>query len=148
MIAPTFCSSTKRQRLVTLAAILVVTMAAMPLTAAPGPAKVAPLEIVLVEAGPVTSEIVSQWKREGFKAVAVVLDERTDKSAYGELARRISDGGLDLYCWIEVARNPKLAAAHPRWMAALGMHEDWQKNFPNFQEPGFGEVAKAVPWVA
>ena len=41
----------------------------------------------------------------------------------------------------------QLAAAHPRWMAALGSHEDWQKNFKNFPEPGAGEVAKAFPWV-
>src|SRR5437879_10019246 len=40
-----------------------------------------------------------------------------------------------------------MAAAHPRWMAALGSHEDWQKNFPKFPEPGAGEVAKAYPWV-
>ena len=140
--------STEKPWLVTLAAIGVGTMAAMPLAAAaPGPAKTAPLEIVLVEARPVTSEMVSQWKKEGFKAVAVVLDERTGKSAYGKLARRISDGGLELYCWIEVGRNPKLAAAHPRWMAALGMHQDWQKNFPSFPEPGIGNVAKAFPWV-
>jgi hypothetical protein len=32
-------------------------------------------------------------------------------------------------------------------MAALGSHEDWQKNFPNFPEPGVAEVAKAFPWV-
>jgi len=94
-----------------------------------------------------TPAAVAQWKKERFQAVAVVLDERTDKAAYRELARRISDGGLDLYCWIEVARNPKLATAHPRWMAALGFHQDWQKNFPKFPEPGIGEVAKAFPWV-
>jgi hypothetical protein len=91
--------------------------------------------------------MVPQWKSEGFTAVAVVLDERTGEAGYRELARRISDGGLDLYFWIEVARNPKLAASHPRWMAALGSHADWQKNFPNFPEPGIDEVAKAFPWV-
>jgi hypothetical protein len=32
-------------------------------------------------------------------------------------------------------------------MAALGSHADWQKNFPNFPEPGVDEVAKAFPWV-
>ena len=133
--------------LVMFAAVLVASTVSLQLVAAPSDAKTMPVEIVLVEAETATSGMVSQWKREGFKAVAVVLDERTSEAGYREMARRISEGGLDLYYWIEVARNPKLAAAHPRWMAALGSHEDWQKNFPNFPEPGAGEVAKAFPWV-
>ncbi len=95
----------------------------------------------------VTPAAVSQWRQERFTGVAVVLDEQTGQARYRELARYISDGGLELYLWTEVARNPKLAAAHPRWMAALGSHADWQKNFKNFPEPGIGEVAKAFPWV-
>ncbi len=131
-----------------MAAVILLAQMVTPQSAtAASPAKVASLEIVLVDAAPVTPEMVSQWKKEGFKAVAVVLDEQTGEAGHRELARRISDGGLDLYYWIEVARNPKLATAHPRWMAALGSHADWQKNFPKFPEPGVGEVAKAFPWV-
>jgi len=132
---------------VTLAAFLRVPLVAAQLPAVPSQAKVTPLGIVLVEPEAVTPAAVSQWKQERFNAVAVVLDERTAEARYRELARHISDGGLDLYCWIEVARNPRLAAAHPRWMAALGSHEDWQRNFKNFPKPGVGEVAKAFPWV-
>ena len=129
--------------------LLFVAMSTTPLqlSAAPGPTKASPIEIVLVEASPFTLAAVSEWKKEGFSAVAVVLDERTSEVDFRTIARRTSEGGLDLYWWIEVARNPKLAASHPRWMAALGMHEDWQKNFPNFPEPGVNEVAKAFPWV-
>ncbi len=130
-----------------LAILLVAPIAVVQIPAAPGSAKVTPVQIVLVEPEMVTAGAVSQWKKERFQAVAVVLDERTTKAAYLDVARRISDGGLDLYCWVEVARNPKLAADHPRWMAALGSHADWQKNFPNFPEPGIDEVAKAFPWV-
>ena len=97
-------------------------MAAAQIPGAPGLAKATPLEIVLVEAPVVRPATVLQWKKERFQAVAVVLNERTDKAAYREVARHISDGGLDLYWWIEVARNPKLATVHPRWMAALGSH--------------------------
>src|SRR3989441_1816512 len=136
-----------KELMVTLAALLVASKAAAQHPVAPSRAKVTPVEIVLVEAETVTPAAVSQWKQERFKAVAVVLNEQTGEARYRELARHISDGGLDLYCWTEVARNPKLAAAHPRWMAALGSHEDWQKNFKNFPEPGVGEVAKAFPWV-
>src|SRR5439155_17378023 len=132
---------------VTLAALLVASIPAAQLPTAPGQAKVTPVEIILVEAETVTPAAVSQWRQEHFRAVAVVLDEQTGEARYRELARHISDGGLDLYCWTEVARNPKLAAAHPRWMAALGAHDDWQKNFPDRPERKFGEVAKAYPWV-
>ena len=106
-----------------------------------------PFQIVLVEAETVTPAALTQWKTEGFKAVAVVLDERTDEPAYRATARHISSAALDLYWWIEVARNAKLATAHPRWMASLGSHDDWQKNFRNLAEPKIGEVAKAYPWV-
>ena len=128
-----------------LAALLVVPVAAADPSAVSG--RAGPIQMVLVEAEAVTPATVSQWRQESFHAVAVVLNEQTGEARYRELARLISGGGLDLYCWIEVARNPKIATAHPRWMAALGSHEDWQKNFKNFPEPGVGEVAKAFPWV-
>ncbi len=128
-------------------ALWIVPTGGAQLPAAPGATNVPPAEIVLVEADLVTPAAVSQWRKERFTAVAVVLDERKGKAAYQDAARRVSDGGMDLYCWIEVARNPKMAAVHPRWMAALGGHEDWQKRFPNSPEPGVGEVAKAFPWV-
>jgi hypothetical protein len=137
----------QRLWLVILAAISVASMAQAQLPPASTSAIPSAVEMVLVDAGMVKPAAVAQWKKEGFKAVAVVLDERTAEAACRELARHVSDVGLDLYWWIEVARNPKLAEAHPRWMAALGMHEDWQKNFPNVPEPKAGEVAKAFPWV-
>jgi len=49
----------------------------------------APLEIVLVEAGSVTPEMVLQWKKERFNAVAVVLDERMSAAASRQITRSI-----------------------------------------------------------
>jgi hypothetical protein len=135
------------QSLATLCALSLAPLAMAQRAAAPDPSNAPPVELVLVEPESATADVVSQWKKEGFKAVAVVLEERTSEAGYREAARRISDGGLDVYYWIEVARNPAMATAHPRWMAALGSHDDWQKNFPKFPEPGVGEVAKAFPWV-
>ena len=40
-----------------------------------------------------------------------------------------------------------LATTHPKWMASLGMHEDWHQRFPDSPAPSRGEVAKAFPWV-
>lgn len=94
-----------------------------------------------------TAAAVGEWKKEGFKGVVVVLEEGTNEADYRAVARRVADAALDLYWWIEVARNPKLAVAHPKWMASLGSHPDWMKRFPNSPEPIADEVAKAYPWV-
>jgi hypothetical protein len=112
-----------------------------------GSLSAAPLPIVLVDPDAVTSGSVSQWKTEQFQAVAVMLDDRATEARSREVARLVSAARLDLYWWIEVARNPKLATDHPRWMASLGSHDDWQKRFPKSPEPQVDEVAKAFPWV-
>ena len=106
-----------------------------------------PVSGVIVEPTGVTPEQVGEWKRGGVNAVAVVLDERHPPEAYGAAAKAASDASVDLYYWVEVARNPAMADAHPRWMASLGMHDDWHQRFPDTPKPGKGEVAKAYPWV-
>lgn len=106
-----------------------------------------PLQIVLVDAKSVSANSISDWQNDGFKAVAVVLHESTPESTYHSVASQISNAKLDLFYWIEVARDPEMATKNPAWMAALGVHTDWQKNYPQFPEPGVGQVAKAFPWV-
>jgi hypothetical protein len=106
-----------------------------------------PLQIVLVSAQRPGAERIAAWKQDGFKAVAVVLDDATDERVCREVFREVTAAALDVYYWIEVGRNPKLADAHPRWMASLGMHQDWRKRFPGVRAPKEGEVAKAYPWV-
>jgi hypothetical protein len=100
-----------------------------------------------VRAEDVTSSALAGLKQEGFGAVAVVLDEQSTDDAYRSLGDPLQKASLDLYYWIEVGRNPLMAAEHPRWMAALGMHDDWLRNFPNLQKPPADQVAKAYPWV-
>ena len=125
---------------------LLLTAPAQEIVPAGSPNKT-PAEIVLVEPANLTARQVAAWKKEGFVGVAVLLDERFDRPTYAHVAQLVSDASLVLYFWIEVGRNPALAEAHPRWMASLGMHDDWQKKFPNFVLPKEGEVAKAFPWV-
>jgi hypothetical protein len=55
---------------------------------------------------------------------------------------------MTLWPWVEVARNPVMAAAHPEWMAAPGgHHDDWRRRFPKAPAAKPGEVIKAWPWV-
>ncbi len=115
---------------------------------APKPKSASIQEIVLVRQADVSADKASAWKREGFKAVALVMEDGIQPSAWARTANTISAKSLELYYWIEVARNPALAEAHPRWMASMGMHEDWQEKFPKVVPPQEGEVAKVFPWVS
>jgi hypothetical protein len=110
-----------------------------------GPSR--PAAVVLVAPGRVDAATIAGWKKEGFTAVAITLQGATDPMVYRDMGKEISAALLDVYYWIEVARDPQMAEAHPRWMASLGMHDDWQKRFPNAPRPKKGEVAKAFPWV-
>ena len=106
-----------------------------------------PIKMVITEANKADAAAVAGWKREGYGAVVLVLDEGQKASALQKAGKRITQSGLDLYLWIEVARNPAMAREHPEWLAALGMHDDWRKRFPKVRPLEKGEVAKAWPWV-
>ena len=104
-------------------------------------------EMVLVMPDAVSPELIERWRREGFTAIVLLLDEDHSAGAYRAAATAIKSAKLELYYWIEIARNERMAEAHPRWMASLGMHDDWLARFPSVKKPTKGEVAKAYPWV-
>lgn len=104
-------------------------------------------EMVFVAPEDVTPRQIENWRREGFAAVVVLLDEEHSADAYRAAATAVSAAKMDLYYWIEIGRNQRLADAHPQWMASLGMHDDWLARFPAEKKPQKGEVAKAYPWV-
>ena len=106
-----------------------------------------PFEVVLTTLAAVTTDTVTSWKKEGFTAVAVVLNDGDEAPALQEAAKVVADHSLGLYFWIEVGRNPAFAREHPEWMASLGSHDDWRKRFPKVRPLEKGEVAKAWPWV-
>ena len=64
------------------------------------------------------------------------------------MAKEVERAGMTLWPWIEVARNPAMADAHPDWMAAPGgHHNDWRRRFPHAPTAKAQEVIKAWPWV-
>jgi hypothetical protein len=113
----------------------------------PPPSARAQGEAVLVSLPAVTSENVAGWRKQGFTALAIVLDESAAAPALERASKAAAAQSLDLYYWIEVGRNFTLARQHPEWMASLGMHDDWRRRFPNVRPLGKDEVAKAWPWV-
>lgn len=101
------------------------------------------MSAVIADAEAVTAEQTAKWRRDGYQAAAIVLDERHKATDYRRAAQSLGAAGLDLYYWIEVARNAKVADAHPDWMASLGLHADWHERFPKTPPPKPGEVPKA-----
>jgi hypothetical protein len=106
-----------------------------------------PFEAVIAAADGVESAKVAAWKKEGFRAVVLVLDDRLEARVLEKAAKAVAEQSLELYYWIEVGRNPTLAREHPEWMASLGSHGDWRQRFPKVRATEKGEVAKAWPWV-
>jgi hypothetical protein len=103
-------------------------------------------DLVLVTPEAVKRESIRDWKADRFSGVVLLLDE-TNRTALVPVTTQLGEASLPFHYWIEVGRNPAMAEAHPRWMASLGMHDDWQKAFPNVTAPKKGEIAKAFPWV-
>jgi hypothetical protein len=102
---------------------------------------------ILVKAERITAEFLGEWKAKGTTAVVVPLDEST-KGLWAGIARTVQQAGMTLWPWVEVARNPGMADAHPDWMAAPGgHHDDWRRRFPKAPIAKPGEVIKAWPWV-
>jgi hypothetical protein len=107
-----------------------------------------PIHGALFDVAQATPERLAAWRAQGGNAVVVALDVSVSRPRWSELARSTERAGLDLYPWIEVARNPLMADAHPDWMAAIGgHHDDWRRRFPNAPAAKPGSVIKAWPWV-
>jgi hypothetical protein len=107
-----------------------------------------PIRGLLVRPERVTDAFLASWKTQGATAIVVTLDETT-KRDWGAVADKAQRAGLALWAWVEVARDPAMADAHPDWMASIGAHhEDWRRRFPDAPRarPGL-EVVKAWPWV-
>jgi hypothetical protein len=102
---------------------------------------------VLIEIGRATPQALAAWSAEGRNAVVVPLDESISRAQWSDLSAAAERAGLALYPWIEVARNPGMADAHPDWMACPGgHHDDWRRRYPGAPVAQPGEVVKAWPW--
>lgn len=107
----------------------------------------APIRGIMLKPERVTRDALEAWKAKGATDAIVPVDAAT-KPRWGALSRTAEQAGVSLWAWVEVARSPALADAHPEWMAAIGAHhDDWRRRFPKAPAKKPGEVIKAWPWV-
>ena len=96
-----------------------------------------------------TAARLGELRDQGYTAAVLMLDADSAAARKADLdaAGRVASAGLDLWYWIEIARCPRLADEHPRWMASLQGHQEWRRFFKDFPVPKSGEVVKNYPWV-
>lgn len=122
-------------------------------TATTPPVKIAPpatrMYGALIRPRDATVERLRTLRSSGIHTVlfAVRGSGKQDKQAIREVAARARQAEMALGYWVEVARSPELADAHPQWMASLQTHEQWRRFFPDTPRPQDDEVVKTYPWV-
>ena len=105
-----------------------------------------PLRAILCSPDKINAPDLGRWSTEGVNSVVLIATPETTQDLRAAI-RQIRGARLQLYYWIEVARSPTLAAAHPEWMASLQGHPEWRRHFPKFVEPKKDEVVRNYPWV-
>lgn len=103
----------------------------------------------LYSARQVTAERLKTAKAQNFRGIVLELKGGSAKRIRSEqaAARRILAAGFELSYWIEIARNPVMAKAHPEWMGSIQGHQQWRRLFKQAPRPAKGEVIKVYPWV-
>ena len=104
-------------------------------------------KVALLRAEQVNTAKLLALQKEGFGSIALALND-INGAADALAARLVNGSGLELDYWIEIARNPALADAHPDWMASIQTHEDWRRLFPQFAKTSSNTVVKVYPWVS
>lgn len=104
---------------------------------------------ILLDAVQATAERLAAEKTGGADTVALRLHSTTaaERAVEDQAAARVRAAGLRLYYWLEIARCPELAEAHPLWMASVQGHDEWRRFFPAAPKPRAREIVKAYPWV-
>jgi len=102
----------------------------------------------LLSADQATESRLRQLKSDGVETIALLLNSDVDqRKAQDAACKRIVHAELELSYWIEIARCPELADAHPELMASLQGHSEWRRLFTDPPVPDTDEVVKTYPWV-
>jgi hypothetical protein len=103
----------------------------------------------LVTAETATVDQLDVLKKDGYSTIVLQIRSSTAAAIQQDVsaAKRISAADLDVGYWLEIARSPELADAHPLWMASLQGHPEWRRLHKDVSFPKQGETIKNYPWV-
>jgi hypothetical protein len=118
----------KYLRLLAIVLIAIATKGATAEEAAKSPTT-AKFRGALLSAGDVSSDRLRQLKEDGLTSIVLLVEGTSKQEAETQrgAAELVAASDLELHYWIEVARCPELADAHPEWMASLQTHDEWRR---------------------
>lgn len=100
----------------------------------------------LIGASQLSKQPAAALKTAGMKQMVIAIDTSptSDQLQHIELIKK---SGLDVWYWIEIARDEKLATEHPEWMSSIQGHPEWRRFHQGFPQEKQQEVVKVFPWV-
>lgn len=101
---------------------------------------------LLIEASWLQHQQAQPLKDSGYKQLVINIQSSPTNSQLRAL-QRLKEHDLEVWYWIEIARDEQMAAQHPEWMASIQGHPEWRRFHPNFPKETQGEVVKVFPWV-
>ncbi len=100
----------------------------------------------LVDTQDLPSLKVAELQKESVNKILVSIQRMPTHESI-EALLRLKEAGLGIGYWIEVARDPDLANAHPEWMASIQGHPEWRRFYPEFPKETEDQIVKVYPWV-
>ena len=102
---------------------------------------------IAVDVSQVAEASIEQWKTQDWQQIVLMVDDEMESERIVQACQLIQNAKLPVEYFWEVARCPKLADAHPEWMASLQGHDEWRRLHPDFPAEKSNEVVKTYPWV-
>jgi len=82
----------------------------------------------------------------GLRQLVVAVQDAPSEGQLKALATLV-ESGLELWYWIEIARDESMARQHPEWMSSIQGHPEWRRFHPAFPKVKENEIVKVYPWV-
>lgn len=101
---------------------------------------------LLIDASELQNQQAESLEESGMKQMVVSI-EASPTPSQTQALERLEKSDLDIWYWIEIARDEKMATEHPEWMASIQGHPEWRRFHPEFPEEKENEVVKVFPWV-
>jgi hypothetical protein len=102
----------------------------------------------LLEPAQATAEHLRTLAAEGADEFVIAFPSEGRSPAFDVAVAMVESSGCALAIWLEVGRNPALAAHAPDAVATLQGHAEWRRRFPGLPPSAADDFFRCDPWVS